>query len=115
MGVFDAASIYDHMGTVHGGIDADEPEAPRVAPGQYDQDRFEQDRIALYHAEAMEQRKREEAARVAQEQRDQLRRDQERIAAQHAEAIERRRREDEQERQREERAAQWRRQQAEWQ
>ncbi|PBK92833.1 hypothetical protein ARMGADRAFT_1080050 [Armillaria gallica] len=115
MGVFDAANIYDHMSTVHGSIDADGPQAPMVVPGQYDQDRFEQDRIALYHAEAMERRRREEASRVAQEQRDQIRRDQERIAAEHAEAIERRKREEEQERQREERAAQWRRQQAEWQ
>ncbi|PBK78456.1 hypothetical protein ARMSODRAFT_947371 [Armillaria solidipes] len=115
MGVFDATNIYDHMGTVHGGIDADEPEPPLVAPGQYDQNRFEQDRIALYHAEAMEQRRRKEADRVAQERRDQIKREQDRIAAQHAEAIERRKREEEQERQREERAAQWRRQQAEWQ
>ncbi|KAK0441826.1 hypothetical protein EV421DRAFT_607676 [Armillaria borealis] len=115
MGVFDATNIYDHMGTVHGSIDADEPEPPLVAPGQYDQNRFEQDRIALYHAEAMEQRRREEADRVAQERRDQIKREQDRIAAQHVEAIERRKREEEQERQREERAAEWRRQQAEWQ
>ncbi len=77
MGVFDAASIYDHMGTVHGSIYTNEPEPHLVTPGQYDQNRFEQDRIALYHAEAMEQRRREEAARVAQEQRDRIRRDQE--------------------------------------
>ncbi len=129
MGVFGANNIYDHMGTVHGGIYADEPdpvpvqpqaavppppnpdvdvfqgidyveqvrllnevEARRVAQEQYDQNRREQDRIAAYHAEAMERRRREEAdreqaRRVAQEQYDQNRREQDRIAA---EALERR-------------------------
>ncbi|PBK92812.1 hypothetical protein ARMGADRAFT_1063065 [Armillaria gallica] len=129
MGVFGADNIYDHMGTVHGGIYADEPdpvpaqpqaavlpppnpdvdvfqdidyleqvrllnevEARRVAQEQYDQNRREQDRIAAYHAEAMERRRREEAdreqaRRLAQEQYDQNRREQDRIAA---EALERR-------------------------
>ncbi|KAK0503553.1 hypothetical protein EDD18DRAFT_1245369 [Armillaria luteobubalina] len=112
MEVFNANNIYDHMSTVHGSID-DEPDDHGVAPEQ--NDRLEQERIALYHAEVIEQRRREEAARIAQMQREQLSREQDRISAQHAEAIERRKREGEQERQREERAAQWRRQQAEWQ
>ncbi|KAK0228802.1 hypothetical protein IW262DRAFT_1456020 [Armillaria fumosa] len=128
MGTFDADNIYDHMGTVHGGIYADEPdpgpaqpqaavppppdpdvdafqdidcfeqvrlfnevEAHRVVQEQYDQNRREQDRIAAYHAETMERRRREEAEqerarRVAQEQYDRNRREQDRIAA---EAMER--------------------------
>ncbi|KAK0483946.1 hypothetical protein IW261DRAFT_1332537 [Armillaria novae-zelandiae] len=115
MGTFDSDNIYDHMSTVHGGLYADEPEGRGVVrlPAEQD-DQLEQERVALYHAEIMEQRRQEEAARVAQMQRDQIKREQDKIAAQHAEAIERRRREEEQERQREERAAQWRRQQAEW-
>ncbi|SJL00687.1 uncharacterized protein ARMOST_04000 [Armillaria ostoyae] len=151
MGVFDANNIYNHMGTVHGGIYADEPdpvpaqpqaavppppnpdvdvfqdidyleqvrllnevEARRVAQEQYDQNRREQDRIAAYHAEAMERRRWEEAElerarRVAQEQYDQNRREQDRTAA---EAMERRRVEEAvQEQQRLERVAQRRRQQ----
>ncbi|KAK0441822.1 hypothetical protein EV421DRAFT_2019677 [Armillaria borealis] len=142
---------YDHLGTVHGGIYADEPdpvpaqpqaavpplpnpdvdvfqdidyleqvrllnqvEAHRVAQEQYDQNRREQDRIAAYHAEAMERRRleqaeQERARRVAQEQYDQNRREQGRIAA---EAMERRRLEEAvQEQQRLERVAQRRRQQ----
>ncbi|KAK0239865.1 hypothetical protein EDD85DRAFT_823594 [Armillaria nabsnona] len=107
MGVFDAGNIYDHMGTVHGGIYADEPDPvpaqPQAAvppPPNPDVDVFED----IDYLEQVRFLNEVEARRVAQEQREQ-----DRIAA---EAMERRRREEaDQEQQRLVRVAQWRRQQ----
>ncbi len=91
MGVFDADNIYEHMGTVHGGIYADEPDPvpaqPQAAvplPPNPDVGVF-QDIDYVEQARLLNE---VEARRVAQEQYDRNRREQDRIAA---EAMERRR------------------------